>query len=183
MGWFIITLFFSWRKSFLVCHLNSKESSIHYLNLGCLFNKYQNKNLAKRRESSKLLKNSQLPALQPRNPMGFLKTLMREKTVHTMKNMSLNRFIVFYQLFWTLACPEGIGTNGTYPYPIPQPVKVGHTTGVYDPHSFRIVVWVLLRPTKTDQWKWCEMGPYSKRLESLTICRCHYKGSNFFSVI
>ena len=27
-----------------------------------------------------------------------------------------------------------------HPYPIPQPVKVGHTTGVYDPYSFRIVM-------------------------------------------
>ena len=24
-----------------------------------------------------------------------------------------------------------------HPYPIPQPVKVDHTTGVYDPYSFR----------------------------------------------
>ena len=38
-----------------------------------------------------------------------------------------------------------------HPYPIPQPVKVGHTTGVYDPYSFRIVMWVLLRPTRTNQ--------------------------------
>ena len=53
---------------------------------------------------------------------------------------------------------QGIGTNGTHrsharchPYPIPQPVKVGHTTGVYVPYSFRTVVWVILRPTRTDQ--------------------------------
>jgi len=65
---------------------------------------------------------------------------------------------MFYKLFRTQACPEGIGTNGTHrsharchPYPIPQPVKVGHTTGVYFPYSFRTVVWVLLRPTRTDQ--------------------------------
>ena len=64
----------------------------------------------------------------------------------------------FYKLFWTQACPEGIGTNRTlrshvrcHPYPTPQPVKVGHTTGVYVPHSFQTVVWVLLRPTRTDQ--------------------------------
>ena len=64
----------------------------------------------------------------------------------------------FYKLFWTKACPEGIGTNVTHrsharchPYPIPQPVKVDHTTGVYDPYSFRIVMWVLLRPTRTNQ--------------------------------
>ena len=75
-----------------------------------------------------------------------------------------------------------------HPYPIPQPVKVGHTTGVHDPYSFRIVIWVLLRPTRTNQRKCCETGPtvfrpYLRRLESLTICRCHYKGSTFFSVI
>ena len=67
-------------------------------------------------------------------------------------------------------------------------VKVDHNTGVYVPYSFRTVVWVLLRPTRTDQWKCCETGPtvfrpYPRRLESLTICRCHYKGSTFFSVI
>ena len=38
-----------------------------------------------------------------------------------------------------------------HPYPIPQPVKVGHTTGVYVPYSFRTVVRVLLRPTRIDQ--------------------------------
>ena len=38
-----------------------------------------------------------------------------------------------------------------HPYPILQPVKVGHTTGVYDTDSFLIVTWVLLRPTRTNQ--------------------------------
>ena len=32
------------------------------------------------------------------------------------------------------------------------------------------------KPTPTDR-------PYPKRLESLTVCRCHYKGSTFSSVI
>ena len=66
--------------------------------------------------------------------------------------------VLFCQIFWTQACLEGIGTKGTHrsharchPYPIPQPVKVGHTTGVYNPYSFRTIVWVLLRPTRTDQ--------------------------------
>ena len=64
----------------------------------------------------------------------------------------------------------------------------GHTTWVCVHYSFRTVVWVLLRPTRTNQWKCCETGPtvfrpYPKKLESLTICRCYYKGSTFFSVI
>ena len=75
-----------------------------------------------------------------------------------------------------------------HPYPIPQPVKVGHTTGVYVPYSFPTVMWVLLHPTSRNQCKCCETGPsvfrpYPRILESLTICRCHYKGSSFFSVI
>ena len=31
----------------------------------------------------------------------------------------------------------------------PSSGKVGHTTEVYVPYSFRTVVWVLLRPTRT----------------------------------
>ena len=68
-------------------------------------------------------------------------------------------------------------------YPIPQHVKVGHTTGVYDPYSFRIVMWVLLRPMKNKPVKvpCCEtrptvFRPYPRRLESLTICKVITKG-------
>ena len=99
--------------------------------------------------------------------------------------------ILFYQLYWTQACPEGMGTNRTnrsharcHPYPIPQP---DHTTWPHHPglHPlifFQTVVWVLLRPTRTEQWKSCETGPtvflpYPRRQKNLTICRCHYKGS------
>ena len=108
--------------------------------------------------------------------------------------MKKSPFPFFYQLFWTQACPEGMCTNGTQvprevpSLPNPQPVKVGHTAGVDDPYSFRIVMWLLLSPTRTNQWKCRETGPtlfrpYPRRLESLTICRCHYKGSTFFWVI
>ena len=74
------------------------------------------------------------------------------------------------------------------PFPIPQLLKAGHSTRVFDSDSFRIVMWVPLRPTRTNQWKRCETGPtvfrpYPRRLESLTICRCRQKGSTFFSVI
>ena len=41
----------------------------------------------------------------------------------------------------------------------PSPGEVGHTTGVYVPYSFRTLVWVLLRPTRTNQRKCCETGP------------------------
>ena len=70
----------------------------------------------------------------------------------------------------------------------PIPGEVVHTTRVFVPYSFRSVVWVLLRPTRTNKWKCCEtlptvFCPYLRRLESLTICRCHCKGSIFSSVI
>ena len=43
-------------------------------------------------------------------------------------------------------------------------------------------------PQEPDKWKCCETGPmvfrpYPRRLESLTVCRCHCKGSTFSSVI
>ena len=41
-----------------------------------------------------------------------------------------------------------------HPYPIPQPHRG------YDPYSFRIVMWVILRPTRTNQGKGCEKGTY-----------------------
>ena len=105
-------------------------------------------------------------------------------------------FTVFiYQLFWTQAFPEGMYTNGTQvPCEVPSALNPTtrkgwpHHRGRYDPYSFRIVMWVLLRPTRTNHWKCCETGPtvfrpYPRRLESLTICSCHYKGSTSFLVI
>ena len=43
-------------------------------------------------------------------------------------------------------------------------------------------------PQEPDKCKCCETGPmvfhlYPRRLESLTACRCHYKGNTSFSVI
>ena len=72
---------------------------------------------------------------------------------------SVSIYLFIYQLFWTQACyaqrkyaRTGLKSHARcHPYPIPQPVKVGHTTGVYHPYSFRIVMWVLLRPTWTNR--------------------------------
>ena len=40
------------------------------------------------------------------------------------------------------------------------PTQYHNPTGVYDPYSFRIVMWVILRPTRTNQGKCCEKGTY-----------------------
>ena len=70
----------------------------------------------------------------------------------------------------------------------PYIIKVDHNTGVYDPYSLRTVCGFFNVPQYINIGKDCETGPtvfrpYPRRLESLTICRCHYKGSTFFSVI
>ena len=107
----------------------------------------------------------------------------------------INLFTSFiYQLFWTQASPEGMCTNGTQ-VPCEVPSLPNPTTRKGWPHHRG------LRPLlfsncyvgsftshKKKSVKCCEMGPtvfrpYQRRLESLTICRCHYKGSTFFSVI
>ena len=68
-------------------------------------------------------------------------------------------------------------------------VEIDHITRVYVPYSFRTVVWVFLHPRYV---KCCEKGAVRSRffvlireesIESLTICRFHYKGSTFCSVI
>ena len=42
----------------------------------------------------------------------------------------------------------------------PKPGKVGQTTGVFVPYPFRIMVWVLLRPTRTRSGKVLWDGTY-----------------------
>ena len=67
--------------------------------------------------------------------------------------------------------------------------RLYHTTGVYAPYSLRTAVWVLLRPTriKTEKELWDRafgfFRPYPIRLEILTVCRCHNKGSTFSLVV
>ena len=69
-----------------------------------------------------------------------------------------------------------------------------HTTkpGTPSPTSCELCgVSFFLSPTEYIEhinFKGCEMGlgvyrPYPRRLEIVTICRCHYKGSTFSSVI
>ena len=66
-------------------------------------------------------------------------------------------YLLIYQLYGHRPAHREFARTGLrshakcHPYPIPQPVKVGHTTGVYHPYSFQIVTWLLLRPTRTNQ--------------------------------
>ena len=66
------------------------------------------------------------------------------------KNVLLFCFIVL-QAFLDTGLPRGNRHERCHPKPIPQPGKVDHTTGVYVLYSFRTIVLVLLRPTRTDQ--------------------------------
>ena len=61
-----------------------------------------------------------------------------------------------------------------------------HNTGNYVPYSCEQCVGSLMSH-KVIMNKGCETGPtihrpYLRRLDSLTICRCHYKGSTFSSI-
>ena len=122
-----------------------------------------------------------------------------ERVMYEKKSQSLQDFRVvlvfcfwFYQLFWTQACPNGMGTNRTHrsharchPYPIPQPVKRGwpHHWGLRRLLFSNIGVGSFTRPTHEQISESAVFRPYPRRLESLTICRCHDKGNTFFSVI
>ena len=64
-----------------------------------------------------------------------------------------------------------------------QPMK-----GCTPPTLYEQQCWFFYVPQESEPWKSCETGPlpfrpYSRRLECLTICWCHNKGSTFSSLI
>ena len=70
-----------------------------------------------------------------------------------------------------------------------QPMK-GCTTplGFMPPTLYEQQCGFFYVPQQSKQWKSCETGPmvfcpYLRRLENLTICRCHNKGSTLSSVV
>ena len=86
-------------------------------------------------------------------------------------------------------CPMGKGAWG-YPYVKHQPRRNNTKESATITHySFQIVCGFFNVPHWTyKHGRYCEAGPtiyspYPRRLESLTICWCNYKGSTFYSVI
>ena len=70
----------------------------------------------------------------------------------------------------------------------PVQIRSDHNTGDYVPYSYQIVSGFFNVPYYLISNKGHETGPpvyspYPRRLESLPICRCNYKGSTFSSVI
>ena len=70
----------------------------------------------------------------------------------------------------------------------PVLIRLDHNTGDYVPYSYRTASGFFNIPYYLISNKGYETGPpiyspYPRRLESLTICGCNYKGSTFSSVI
>ena len=66
--------------------------------------------------------------------------------------------------------------------------RLATPTGSTSPTIFEQWCGFFYIPQEPGKCKCCQteftvFRPYPRRLESLTICRCHYKGSTFFSVI
>ena len=65
--------------------------------------------------------------------------------------------------------------------------RLTSTSGSTSPTLFEQWWGFFYVPQEPDKCKCCETGltvfrPYPRRLESLTICRCHYKGSTSFLI-
>ena len=70
----------------------------------------------------------------------------------------------------------------------PAQERLATPPGSTSPTLFELWCGFFYVPQESDKWKCCETGrtvfrPYPRRLASLTVCRCHCKGSTFSSVI
>ena len=121
------------------------------------------------------------------------------KSVKFIEGLLLGGAILFYFLFYFInfasqagRAPQQLAPITVAPFFLPtQPWYTAEDRPQHRELRALLLatsVWVLLRPTGLLTFKDCETGPpayrpYSRRLESLTICRCSYKGSTFSSVI
>ena len=113
---------------------------------------------------------------------------------HGVHHLSYCQYVLLvYELFWTQACSEGMGTNGTR-VPCEVSSLPNPTTRKSWPHHWG------LRPLLFSN---SDVGSFTSHMNQISesavrrdlrffvliredykvICRCNYKGSTFFSVI
>ena len=131
--------------------------------------------------------------------MKFLYTAHITKSHGGLSILFYGITILFYGVRRTSACegrlwqPLSVHIRSHPPtHPLNPSMNVNnrrpdHNAGNYVPYSCEQCVGSLMSH-KVIMNKGCETGPtiyrpYPRRLDSLTICRCHYKGSTFSSVI
>ena len=109
----------------------------------------------------------------------------------------IKRFILklkaLYNTLWGTCQTAYLGASCSHAVHNLIRVKVGYTGAPrtewvmthhnrdYFPYSCWIVCGFLTFHTSTLRWGLWLYRPYPRRQESLTICRCHYKGSTFSS--
>ena len=82
--------------------------------------------------------------LRSQLPIALRMTKQRSKTLALTFRVYLSTIFSGHRPVQRECARTGLRSHARcLPYQVLQPVKVGHTTGVYDPYSFRIMMWVL----------------------------------------
>ena len=112
----------------------------------------------------------------------------RRRTRRRRTRMIMTMLIMMMMIFFEFATVTQHGNRGWNRTCVPIDInpfithlghkRLYHKTRVYAPYSLRTECWVFYVPQESEQRKSCETGPtvwrpYPRRLECLTICRCH----------